>query len=207
MMRAAVRRQRGFTLVELIIALAIVGALLVVAFGGLRVAVSSWRRGDERMEAQQHVRSITVTLARALGAAYPYRDPRREGETPVLLFNGDATRLEFVTHASPFPVPVPVAFTAVVIELKTDGERPALVVRQRILPNRGPFTDAPVALEDPSITAIELSYLGDEGWQSEWDAQSQGALPHAVKLALGTPRPSGGGELPALTVSLGGARK
>ena len=31
------RRQRGFTLVELLLALAIVGALLAIAFGGLRM--------------------------------------------------------------------------------------------------------------------------------------------------------------------------
>jgi general secretion pathway protein J len=201
------RNRRGFTLVELIIALAIVGALLVVAFGGLRVAVASWRRGDERMEAQQHTRSLTITLARALGATYPYRDARRQGETPVLLFKGDASRIEFVTHATPFPAPVPVAFTAVVIELKNDGAGRALVVRQRILPNREPFTEAPVALEDPGIAALELSYLGDGGWQPEWDAETEGGLPRAIKLALGTPKADGTRDLPALTVALGGPRK
>lgn len=201
------RHRPGFTLVELIIALAIVGALLVVAFGGLRVAIASWRRGDERMEAQQHTRSLTLTLARALSAAYPYRDARREGETPVALFRGDASHIEFVTHASPFPAPIPVAFTAVVIELVSDGERRGLVVRQRILPNREPFTDAVVALEDPAITTLQLSYLGDGGWRPEWDAEAEGALPRAIKLALGTPKEDGVRELPALTVSLGGSRR
>jgi prepilin-type N-terminal cleavage/methylation domain-containing protein len=199
--------RRGFTLVELLIALAIVGSLLVVAFGGLRVAVSAWRRGDERIEAQQHTRSLTVTLARSLGAAYPYREARREGETNVLLFRGDAERIEFVTHASPFPTSIPVAFTAVVIEIQDFGDRRALVVRQRILPNREPFTSAEIAMEDPSITAIELSYLGDSGgWQSEWEGEQAG-LPRAIKLSLGTPSPDGGRPVPALTVSLGGARK
>jgi prepilin-type N-terminal cleavage/methylation domain-containing protein len=204
------RGQRGFTLVELIIALAIVGALLVTAFGGLRVAVSAWRRGDEHTEAQQHTRSLTVTLSRAIGAAYPYRAPRREGETPALLFRGQADRVEFVTPASPFPAPIAAAFTAVVIELGTNADKPALVVRQRILPNHGPFTDATIVFDDPMITTLSLSYLGDNGWQPEWDADTEAALPRAIKLALGTPKPdagTAGRELPSLTISLGGSRK
>ena len=61
------RPHRGFTLVELLIALAIVGALVAIAFGGLRVAVASWRHGEERAEAHQHVRSVALILARAFG--------------------------------------------------------------------------------------------------------------------------------------------
>jgi prepilin-type N-terminal cleavage/methylation domain-containing protein len=211
MMRRAARHQRGFTLVELIIALAIVGSLLVVAFGGLRVAVASWRRGDEHAENQQHTRSLTVTLARSIGAAYAYRAPRRQGETAVLLFRGDAERIEFVTPASPFPAPLPVAFTAVVIELGTLDDRRVLVVRQRVLPNHDAFTETPIAFEDPLISRLTFSYLGENGWQPEWDGEAEGGLPRAVKLALGTPGRGGPAdatrELPALTIALGGARK
>ena len=52
--------ERGFTLVELIIALAIVGALLAVAFGGLRVALAAWRQGEDRAEAHQHARGVAL---------------------------------------------------------------------------------------------------------------------------------------------------
>ena len=40
------RDQRGFTLIELLMALAIVGALVVIAFGGVRIALGSWRQGE-----------------------------------------------------------------------------------------------------------------------------------------------------------------
>ena len=199
--------RHGFTLVELIIALSIVGALLVVAFGGLRVAVSAWRRGDERIEVQQHTRSLTLTLARAVSASYPYAAARQEGETPVILFKGEERRLEFVTQASPFPSSIPVAFTAIVIELTSGGEHPKLVIHQRVLPNRDPFKDSPAVLEDDSIKALALSYLGADGWQSEWDPQGEGTLPRAIRIALGTTAATDQRPLPAITVTIGAAKR
>ena len=201
------RRERGFTLVELIIALAIVGALLVVAFGGLRVAIGAWRRGDERAETQQHIRSLTLALAHAIGAAYAYNGVRVQGETPVVLFKGEENRLEFVTQSSPFPADMPLAFTAVVVELRTDGERPGLVIRQRVLPNYDPFTEAKPVLEDDTIQTLQLSYLGEGGWQSGWEPQTDGALPRAIRIALGTTAAGGGHELPALTVAVGAPKR
>src|SRR5437660_1101488 len=56
------RRVRGFTLVEVLIALAIVGMLLTIAFSGLRVAMAAWTRGEDRAEAHQHVRAIAFTF-------------------------------------------------------------------------------------------------------------------------------------------------
>jgi len=204
------RGRRGFTLVEVIIALSIVGALLVVAFGGLRVAIGAWKRGDERAELQQHNRSLALTLSRALSAAYPYRGVRLQGETPVLFFHGTANSVHFVTQASPFPAAIPVGFTAVMIELSGD-ERPALVVRQRVLPNYDPFgTDAKPVLHDETIKALEFTYLGDKGWVSEWDAdQEGGAMPRAIRIAFGGKGTAeqGQGPIPAITVSLGGTKK
>src|SRR2546426_11887117 len=91
------RGERGFTLLELIIALAIVGALLAVAFGGLRVALAAWTQGEDRAEAHQHLRGIAVILERALATAHPYRAPLGASPEPTLLFRGTETRVEFVT--------------------------------------------------------------------------------------------------------------
>ena len=107
------KRQRGFTLLEVHIALSIVGLLLTIAFGGLRVAMAAWRQGEDRAEAHLHVRAVAYTLSRALGAAYPYRGTRGLSPEAVVLFAGKDSRLEFVTQAAPLPLQAPVAFTAV----------------------------------------------------------------------------------------------
>ena len=176
--------ERGFTLLELLLALAIVGALVVIAFGGVRISLAAWRQGEDRAEAHQHARSIALSLARSISAAYPYTAPLAEGPTRTLLFTGGESRLEFVSQAPPYPASIPVAFTAVIFELGTSDERRGLVVRQRVLPNRDPFTEAVVVFNDPALTSLSFSYLDDGGaWQTAWETETN--LPRAIRISVG----------------------
>lgn len=193
----------GFTLLELLLALAIVGALLAIAFGGLRMAVAAWSRGEDRAEAQQHTRGLTQILVRTVGAAYPYRGPLGEAPEKRVLFRGLEHRIELVTQAPAFPSATPVAFTAVVIAIENDAQGPALVVRQRILPNREPFSEAEVVLRDATIQALDVQYLSNEGgWTDSWDADDEKKLPVAVRLRFATARNGKLERSPPITVSL-----
>lgn len=196
------RAQRGFTLLEVLIALAIVGALLVIAFAGMRVAVAAWRQGEDRAEAHQHVRGVALSLARTVAGAYPYAAPRGEAPEVVLLFFGEERRLEFVTQSPPVSSDVPAAFAAIVITVGDGDERPGLVIRQRVMPNRNPFSDAAVVFHDPAVTSLTFKYLDESGaWQDTWDGRDK-VLPRAVRITLGTTMDGRQETLPPLTVSL-----
>jgi general secretion pathway protein J len=198
------RDERGFTLLELVIALAIVGALLVIAFTGLRVGLAAWSQGEDRAEAHQHLRSVAMVLERSLGAAYPYRASLGDAPDPVLLFKGAEDRLEFVTQAPPLPAAIPVAFTAVVIAIERDENgRDGLVIRERVLPNRDPFTEAKVVLRDPAIQTLKFRYLTVDGaWQDAWDAENEASMPNAVQVAVSAKQGSRTESLPPVTVGL-----
>jgi general secretion pathway protein J len=195
--------ERGFTLLELVLALAIVGALVVIAFGGVRIVLAAWRQGEDRVEAHQHVRSVALSLARSIAGAYPYNAPRGSTPARVLLFAGTESRLEFVSQTAPYPAAVPVAFTAVVLELGTSDERRGLVVRQRVLPNQDPFTEAVIVFNDPVLTTLSFSYLDEAGaWQTEWDPEITKHLPRAVRISVGGAIGGRGETLVPLTIPL-----
>lgn len=192
----------GFTLLEVVIALAIVGALLAVAFGGLRVALAAWRKGEDRVDAHQHARTLADVLARSIGGAYPYRIAAEDAPEPLVQFDGRPDRLSFVTLAAPFPLPAPIAFTALRLDLQ-NGDEAGLVVRERALPNQNIFTTAEPVFHDPAVTALAFRYLRPEGaWEERWDGAAERALPAAVRVSLTLTLDGRPTALPPVTISL-----
>jgi general secretion pathway protein J len=194
-------RRRGFTLVEVIIALSIAATLLVVMFAGLRVGLAAWRRGDERAEALQRERSITEILTSTLAATHPYQVPATGREPAHLLFEGEPDRVAFVTAAAPFPAAQPIAYTAVTLSQDAGS---GLAVRQKALPNDKPFERLPPTVVDATVTTVAFRYLrdSDRAWTRRWDMAAEKALPVAIEVTLTIARGARAVERPPLIISL-----
>ena len=197
------RDQRGFTLLELVLALSIVAAMLAIVFGGLRVGIRAWQRGEERTESQQHSRSLNALLAQALGGTTPYLAAAAAGVQPDVLFQGEPDKLSFVTVSAPFPLPAPIAFTAVTLSVD-EGDKPGLAIREKALPNEDPFEDVPPIVVDPTFTAVRFRYMRDaEGsWEERWDGAQERAVPRAVEVTLTTMVGGRPVEQPPVSVSI-----
>ncbi len=194
------QRRSGFTLIELVIALAIVAAMLAIMFSGLRVGLAAWRQGDARADALQHGRSLNLLLTRALSGAHPYRAGAIGREASIVLFDGDRDHLAFVTATPPVPGPVPIAFTAVTCSRGESG----LVIRQKPLPNHEPFAEIPPAVVDDSVAALQFRYRRGAGgtWEDRWDSQVEKTLPDAVEITLTTRQGHQRTEQPPVIIAL-----
>jgi hypothetical protein len=90
----------------------------------------------------------------------------------------------------------------VVIALN-EGSEPGLVVRERALPNRDPFTEGTVVMRDPSVTSLDFKFLNEEGsWVDTWDGQDAKTIPRGVQVKLGVTLNGRVQTLPPITVTL-----
>ena len=64
-------RQQGFTLLELLIALTLLGLILVLLFGGLRLGVRSWDASQQQIDTLNSLRSLESFLRREMSVAQP----------------------------------------------------------------------------------------------------------------------------------------
>lgn len=179
----ALRDRRGLTLVEVLLATAILAVLVVLLVATLRVGVNALEAGERRAAAHQEIRAVVELVTEALSAAYPYRG--RRGTTPerVLLFEGEPDAVRFVTTTPPLLLDAPIApFHAVVIRHAADSQ---LQVVERLVPAEEPFPDEPHLVLSRSVSALKLEYRDAQGvWQSTWDSRTASALPAAVRVEL-----------------------
>ena len=194
------RHDRGFTLIEVLLALSIGAALLAVMFGAVRTGLAAWGRGEARAMALEHDRGLGQLLERALAGTFPYQGAPGEGAPARVIFDGRPDRLTFVTLSPSVPAPVPIAFTAMSVSRDEQG----LAVRQLALPSYERVESLGPVLVDSTVVAVRFRYLGGDpqAWKDRWDMEQEEGLPRAVEIQLATASGRRDAERPPLLVSI-----
>lgn len=92
------RPSRGFTLVELLIAMAMIGLITLVLFSGLRLGSRAWETVETVSNRTNDLRLADGFLVRVLSEIRPAKTVIEAEE--VNIFGGDAARLEFAAPLS-----------------------------------------------------------------------------------------------------------
>ncbi len=198
-------RARGFTLLELTIALVLLALMVSVLYGSLNLAGRSWDGGEAKAEATATMRLTQEFLRQQLQGQHPQR-MRRVAEFPVL-FAGERDE---VRYTAPLPARVEGGGVWVYrLTVARDGGRSRLVV-ERWLPDLNAIGEAAphdteTAVLADDIEELELGYFGrDAGsveaseptWRDRWDDPQR--LPMLVRIDV---KPKRGAAWPTLVVA------
>ncbi|MDY6972447.1 MAG: type II secretion system protein [Thermodesulfobacteriota bacterium] len=186
---------RGFTLLELMISLTIVGLIAAIIFGALRVGVRAWEKGERDVESRQRERIVLDLLKRQLASVY-LQPIISEGQQPFFL-RGDSSSMEYVSQT---PIVPSNEFGMVYVKYVVreedgdDGERLTFFEKNISLidkdTNLGELDEDAFLELFPAIENIEFEYMRWQTdqepleWEEEWDPEAEKGFPRAVRITF-----------------------
>jgi prepilin-type N-terminal cleavage/methylation domain-containing protein len=94
------RAEHGFTLLEVMVSLAIMALIATVAFAGLSIGVDTWRRGTRKIDEMDGRAAIERLVKRQLAIAYPLQFQPDPNQPAFALFRGTNSSVEFISDYS-----------------------------------------------------------------------------------------------------------
>ena len=185
------RDQGGFTLLELIIAMLLTGMVMAVLYGGFRLGINSWDRGDARATRLNEVRMSQDFLRRQLRQSVTvYRNDEREGR--IVYFDGRGDRIGWVAPMLRYLGMGGLYY----IELDRAGDPEDGQLRLRWAPYN-PANEEDVLESDgveqtvllTGVTDFGVEYFGpeddtaDPDWHDEWTNVNQ--RPELIRIRVG----------------------
>jgi general secretion pathway protein J len=179
---------RGFTLVELLLALTLMSMLLALAYGGLRASTRAADKGQTILEDSSRIRMAHQFVRKQLNQMVPLAFAMNDDETVRVVFEGDAGRIRYVAR-----MPGYLGFGGPQVQelaLVPSQSGLALVLSHALLQGfeeENLYLNPPIVLVD-NIDSAEFNFLGvDENedlaaWASSWE--NVASLPKSVSLDI-----------------------
>ena len=190
--------RRGFTLLELVIALAILAMIAGSVAAGIRLAVASIGRGEAVTREAARLRAAVGIFERALMSADPLPIP--VGDNTTAYFAGEEKRVRFLTGGAPSATHGG-GLRLISFFERTGGGGGGIAVATSS-PFRAEGAERWEGTEKSRVLVPgggELAFSYSAGptkegaweWLPAWNRKEAGRLPAAVRVEFSVPSPSG----------------
>ena len=170
------RAQSGFTLIELVLAMVLLGVMMALLYSGLTFALRSWDAGDANGRRAADRRIGQNFLRREVAEIFPMR-----WKDPTVLryaFEGGTDRLRFVSSRPAGVSQGGLALVGVEVEENPKDRSRNLVMRRATAdPDAADFSALDAAEPSilvPDVASVEFAYFGSESdfseprWVDKW---------------------------------------
>ncbi|MEB4591163.1 prepilin-type N-terminal cleavage/methylation domain-containing protein [Candidatus Thiothrix sp. Deng01] len=183
-------KQRGFTLLEMLISFALVSLLFLALFAAFNTIGRGWDAADARINKTEDMRLITDFLRRQLSQAMVVKIKGKKDDAPVYAFEGSSSSLRYAAPLQPLQHQGGVFL----IELDIVSGKQGKALQMLYAPYRpeltwdDAFKDAEPVLVFDGLKDAAFAYFGaeeanqDPQWESEWEEQP--TYPLLLKLSL-----------------------
>ena len=179
----------GFTLIEVLIAMTLLGVMVVLLFSSMKICADSWQKGEDKITQVNDTAVVYQFFQHHVGTAKPVWNDFSE-DNQDFAFQGKSQELQFV---SAFPASAQKSGLQLFsLNLVKEGDDQRLQVS--IIPFYPPAKGEEWHKEDVtllenvrnfSLTYFSLDETQTEGsWQEDW--QEQETLPRLVKIKIET---------------------
>ncbi len=192
------RKNKGFTLLEVLLGLTLTALILGIVFASMRLAHRSEEKGRERQEQSQKMRALTDRLTWVLKGAYPYAYQKEEKK--VVRFEGEEDKVTFVTTSTdPFSSAIDDTPGLKLVKIFADSD--GLKIAEGLFYAKDTDTEY---LLDPDVDSVSFEYLDkdEEKDETTWSGQEKNALPAAIKLVISVKGKGEVRKLPELLVPI-----
>lgn len=195
------RNQDAFTLMEILIAIAVVAMLAIGMAAGLSAAIKAWESGEKNLEMYQTKRIVTDRLRTEISNAVNIRGQQEDSDKYEMIFSGDKDSLSFLTtsHALSSPdMPMALKESSIYVEPGV-----GLVIREAMFSTTEFFNKAAgfVYVLDPTVSDIEFAYyyvprrsrslVSEDDIEGEWLSQWG---PEHIEIIESFSEEEGGGD-------------
>ncbi|MGN0858604.1 MAG: prepilin-type N-terminal cleavage/methylation domain-containing protein [Stenotrophomonas sp.] len=205
----SLQRQRGFTLLEVLVATALLALGLSLAFASVRSAQAITTRGETRAAANEQMRAVLDVLRLRLQSAQPLGFERRNDGMPAVRFDGSAQQLRFVADVPGyFGRGGPYLHELDVVD-DPGGKGQQLRLRLALVNAGAVVEESPVRPAEviaAQLRSVSLGYRGWDGrngrlgdWQQQWDWDEQQRPPQFVSIRV---QPLEGRAWPEMIVAI-----
>jgi general secretion pathway protein J len=176
--------ESGFTLVELLVALALFSLVTTLLFGAVSFGLGAWQKGSAGVEHFERASVSQELLRRLIGNLYPMRTDGG-GIQPYVEFDGTNDAMSFLGDAPNVMGGARYHFK-LFVERQKDRADLRLLSQPELAQPQGALATSTVLIED--IALAQFSYLGDapsdrnNRWNESWTKRPE--APKLVRIRI-----------------------